>query len=413
MLYCASWLLTAIYIALPIAFLAYQYWCSRRFLNSRPLFDALGVVLWAVAIGIALPVIYAKASHAHAPITQILLMSYFAMGGLLLLRAFNSLLLRLTHRFHPKTQLRAFLWSFPLAIFRVGLLFGIGLPWVMATLMVYRPKVTPLDSPMSQMGVQYETVSFPTKDHVRIVGWWIPSTSDGFQSRRTVIVCHGLGSNKSRNLVMAKGMIDAGYNILAIDLRAHGESGGQITTYGDRECLDVLAAVRWLLATHPDRCEQIDGAGASLGGAALVAAAADPSPEGQHIDALAVYGTFDNLHDLVGTVMADYFPPSRAGPLGWLLKHVGMPIASLHAGVNLDTFSPGNAVAKIWPRPILVIHGTSDEIIRFEHGQNLYFHSLQPKEYDWVQQGTHNGIVDDREVQERVVQFFDDARQVL
>jgi fermentation-respiration switch protein FrsA (DUF1100 family) len=409
MLYSASWVLTAVYLLLPLCFFARQVLRWRRTRSPVAIFDAIGIMLWGLAIGIAIPLIFAKKSHAHAPITQILLMSYLSMGGLMILRGFNSLLIWFAHRIRPKTQLRAYLWSFPLALLRVGLLFGVGLPWVMATLMVYRPKVTPLDTPTSQLGVDYQRVSFMTTDHVRIVGWWIPSGATDFRSRRSVIVCHGLGSNKSRNLAMAQGLIEAGYNVLAIDLRAHGESGGQITTYGDRERLDVLAAVRWLLTTHPDRSERIEGAGASMGGAALIAAAADSSAEGQHIDAIAVYGAYDNLHDLVDTVTADYFPP----PLGWLLRHIGMPIASLHAGVNLDAFAPGDAVTKIWPRPILVIHGTFDEIIQFRHGQQLYFHALQPKEYEWVQQGTHNGIVTDPQVEYRVIHFFDNARRIL
>jgi alpha-beta hydrolase superfamily lysophospholipase len=95
------------------------------------------------------------------------------------------------------------------------------------------------------------------------------------------LLCHGLGSSKSNALPVAEHLLRAGYNVLAFDFRAHGESAGHVSTFGARERLEVLAAVEWLRRERPRQSERIFGVGASMGAAALVAAAADPSPEGK------------------------------------------------------------------------------------------------------------------------------------
>lgn len=44
--------------------------------------------------------------------------------------------------------------------------------------------------------------------------------------------------------------------------------------------------------------------------------------------------------------------------------------------------------------PLLVIHGTADEVIAFWHGQALFERANSPKQYFWVQGGGHNNLID-------------------
>jgi fermentation-respiration switch protein FrsA (DUF1100 family) len=107
-------------------------------------------------------------------------------------------------------------------------------------------------------------------------------------------------------------------------------------------------------------------------------------------------------------VASTYFP----SPLGWLMVHLGVPFASLQTGTNLGDFSPINDVTKIWPRPILVIHGIKDEIIPFELGQRLFDTATQPKERLWLPEGNHNDILNDESAARAVREFFDTASAV-
>ena len=149
-----------------------------------------------------------------------------------------------------------------------------------------------------------------------------------------MIVCHGLASNKANQLVLVRDLIPAGYNVLAFDFRGHGESGGQQTSFGDLERRDVLGAVRRLREARPRQSQHIYGVGASLGAAALIAAAADKSEDGRAIDAVAVYGTFDDLRQLARDIGRDRFLP----PFDRVIPSLALPMAAAQVARTCHRF---------------------------------------------------------------------------
>src|SRR5690606_33270324 len=140
---------------------------------------------------------------------------------------------------------------------------------------------------------------------------------------------------------------------------------------------------------HPDSATRIFGVGASMGAVALIGAAADPSANGQAIDAIAAYASYDDLAALTRDMTGFYFSPA----FGRLIEGVGLPAASLHAGTDLLDFRPADVVADLWPRPILFIHGQKDEIIPFERGRALRDAATPPRYHMWLPEGSHNDIV--------------------
>jgi alpha-beta hydrolase superfamily lysophospholipase len=171
-----------------------------------------------------------------------------------------------------------------------------------------------------------------------------------------------------------------GYNILAFDFRAHGESGGQLSSFGDRERFDVLGAVRWARANRPAESRRLFGLGVSMGGAALLAAAAEPTDDARAIDAVAVFSTYDNLSTLADDLTSRYM----VAPVGWLARHVGVPLAGAHVGTDLAAFSPAAAADRLAPRPLMVVHGRSDHVIPFETGVRLFDRAPHPKVRMWA-----------------------------
>jgi len=111
-----------------------------------------------------------------------------------------------------------------------------------------------------EVGLDYEDVVFPSLDGVPLEGWFIPADSD-----RLIIHNHflpgnrygypghlpefgGLGGFEVNFLPEYKALHEAGYNVLAYDLRNHGMSGqgnGGIAGIGLTEYRDVIGSLRY------------------------------------------------------------------------------------------------------------------------------------------------------------------------
>jgi uncharacterized protein len=268
-----------------------------------------------------------------------------------------------------------------------------ALPWVMAAVMVYRPRVVPVETPMSIMRLEYQSVRFDAPDGTRIDAWYLPASSP---SATTALVCHGLGASKASMWTILSGLHEAGINVLTIDLRAHASSGGQMSSFGANEWKDVIGAVDYLKMHRPADAERVVAIGASLGAAAIIRAASTDD----RIDAVATLGTFDSLPALAQDLSSQHM----VFPLNLLTRYLALPLASLHVGQNLFDVRPGNDIDRIWPRPVLIIHGGNDEIIPFEHGKRLYDRAYEPREKRFTG-GTHNGVLDDPAVVEAIIRF--------
>src|SRR5260370_30378436 len=83
-----------------------------------------------------------------------------------------------------------------------------------------------------------ERVTLRTADGLALNGLFAPG-----KRRASVILVHGGGGNRLQLLPEARVLARHGYGVLLYDSRASGESDGDITTWGDREQHDAIAAV--------------------------------------------------------------------------------------------------------------------------------------------------------------------------
>jgi len=90
----------------------------------------------------------------------------------------------------------------------------------------------------------HRTIRLETKSGLSISAWYIPADS---VARGTVILVHGITANKSYLLPEASEFRIMGYNVLLLDLRAHGDSEGQTTTLGVKETEECKAAYDFLV----------------------------------------------------------------------------------------------------------------------------------------------------------------------
>src|SRR5260221_1510904 len=121
------------------------------------------------------------------------------------------------------------------------------------------------------LGLAYEAVAFKSSDGVELKGWWVPV--DG--ARGTVILVHGLNRSRIEMVRKTPFLHEHGWNALLFDLRHHGESGGEATTFGLKEREDVRAAIAEARRRSP---APVVLWGVSLGGASVVMGAAAGPP---------------------------------------------------------------------------------------------------------------------------------------
>lgn len=115
----------------------------------------------------------------------------------------------------------------------------------------------------------FENISLRSSDGVEIRGWWIPAAS---AANGSVVMVHGLNRSRIEMARRVPFVHGRGWNALLIDLRHHGESGGETTTFGAREKEDVKAAAAFARGRTPG---PIVLWGVSLGAASVVLAAAE------------------------------------------------------------------------------------------------------------------------------------------
>ena len=297
------------------------------------------------------------------------------------------------------------------------LLLAIGLPYLGSLAALYRLKSHSPGDPGTLLGASFDRVQFSATDGTSIDGWWIPAArgarTDGRGSvkwgRDTVVFCHGFGADKAGQLFLVRDLVANGYNVLAIDLRAHGRSGGQLTGMGALESRDVLGAVRWVRGNHAGGSHRILGLGESLGAVALICAAADPGPDGQAIDAVAAYNPYDRFAVIAENVLQAH----TVAPGRWMVTHLALPLASVQIGVDLSTFSPARAAQAVWPRPLLVVGNPSARRFGCERSYELYRDAMQPKFGYFRDDEDPDALLHDPDAALTVRIFFDGERSIL
>lgn len=111
-----------------------------------------------------------------------------------------------------------------------------------------------------------------TGDGVGIAGWYIPAGNGAAATAPTIVIAPGWKSNKSEVLKYAP-FFHQRFNLVLLDLRNEGRSGGSMTTFGFNERQDVRAVIDWLERTkHPS---WIGAMGNSMGAATVLGEAVD------------------------------------------------------------------------------------------------------------------------------------------
>jgi uncharacterized protein len=189
--------------------------------------------------------------------------------------------------------------------------------------------------------------------------------------RGTVVYLHGIADNRASASGVIQRFGRLGFDVVTYDSRAHGDSGGDVCTYGYlekhdlRRVLDTVSAGPVFLM------------GTSLGAAVALQAAA----EDRRVRAVIAAETFSDLRT-VATERAPFFFTS--GVIARAFR-----LAEEQARFTVDEVSPVAAAAKIGV-PALIVHGEADRDTSPDHARRVFAALQGPKQLVMVPGAGHN-----------------------
>lgn len=217
-----------------------------------------------------------------------------------------------------------------------------------------RNQTTPLPDKQNQ-----KTITFRSFDNTKISCLITYSQLDSTYG--TIILLHGIRSNKNSFSELSDKLSEIGYNSVTVDSRAHGQSEGQFCTFGVKEKKDISNLIDTLI-TIEKLDSKIGVWGQSLGGAIGL--------QTMSIDKRIEFGIIESTFTDFNTITQDYFKFHLGFNLPPLTKYL-----IYRAGVISD-FDPSEAkpieYCKKIDQPILIVHGNNDKRISIEYAKENF-----------------------------------------
>lgn len=245
---------------------------------------------------------------------------------------------------------------------------------------------------LPETNLNFRELTFKSRDGLTLFGRFLPA-----RNHATILLIHPLGSSNNNMLIFAEFLANAGYGVFMIDLRAHGSSDGDTSTYGLREAEDVAGAVDYLLHRLDVNGQKIGVLGISLGAQAALRGALKTDC----LRALVLEG-------LGPVTLSDHGGRPKSlqrwinYPFNWIYYHV---YRFMIGGKDTSVIE---AIGQIAPRPILLIASGEKDI----YFNRLFFQAAkEPKELWELPDGEHDTAIlkDSHAYVHRVVEFFDKA----
>ncbi len=239
----------------------------------------------------------------------------------------------------------------------------------------------------SEFGADYQNITLHTKDGVMLRGWHIPL------GRRCVLLLHGYTRSRWDDVYMKpmmKFFIENNFSILTFDFRAHGESEGKYSTVGDKEFLDLKAAVDYAR----EKYEEIYIIGYSMAGFLALKAASQGLAKKVVADSPVIYV------DKTGARGLKYF----ANLPTWLYIFV-KPFALIISRANYGNIDPFKFIGNI-TIPVLIISGRNDPLVKMEEVEELA--KLNPNISLWITDAAHVRTiqVQEEEYKKKILEFL-------
>jgi len=202
----------------------------------------------------------------------------------------------------------------------------------------------------------------------------------------------------------ARMLLDEGYASILLEMRAHGESDGDVIALGFKEHRDTRAVVDYIRADSRYAETPIVVYGLSMGGAVAINSIGQ-IPDIDALISLSAYSAWDDLF------------LDNMGASG-LLAAVQRPFVRLYSGIKYGWanrgINPKDEIQKLGNRPALLIHSRGDTQVPYANFERLVAQAPLHVE-TWVREGDLHFIVqeglfltphEDTEYAERILGFL-------
>lgn len=201
-----------------------------------------------------------------------------------------------------------------------------------------------------QYQLKVQQIDLTTNDGFYLSALYSPSSNGA-----TIILCHGYKMDCAEMIPTAKLLAIHGYGVMLPNLRSHGNSDGELISFGLHEWRDLEAAVHFILTQ--DEHTTIGLFGNSMGAAiALCYTARDP-----RIAAVIAQSPYASIAHSINKGVRQ-FSDLPAFPFAPLIHYH----AQRKLKIDTATIAPVNVIANITPRPILLMMGGEDNHVEPE-----------------------------------------------
>ncbi|MBS0357904.1 MAG: alpha/beta fold hydrolase [Proteobacteria bacterium] len=249
-------------------------------------------------------------------------------------------------------------------------LLAVLLTYIFQRNLMYHPNKNKA-SPEQVNAADMQVITLSTEDQLSITAWYKAANPH----LPTLIYFHGNAGSFADRIDRIRSYLNQGFGVLLLSYRGYAGNPGEPSEKGLYQ--DARAAIKFLLEQQkiPARCIVLFGE--SLGTGIAVQMATEYS-----VGAVVLqtpYTSFENL----GKFHYRYFP-SR-----WLLK---------------DRYNSLSKIKQV-NSPLLVLHGTNDDLVPLSEGKKLFQAANEPKEMKIYPGANHNGIFTQKMAQD-VIAFI-------
>jgi uncharacterized protein len=221
--------------------------------------------------------------------------------------------------------------------------------------------------------------------------------------RATIVLSHGYGGDQDEMLPVANTLHAAGFTVVTYNERSRGGSTGQ-GTWGALETQDLKSVIDTVVRHRDVDPDKVAEFGFSIGAdISILEAANDP-----RVKAVIAVASWPTLSGYMKPRLSDVIlhPTAVFSPLA-------LKLLELRSGADLGQVRPVAVIARISPRPILLIQGLADTDVNPTSGIVNFDHARAPRQLWLVKGEGHNDTVapGGAGTSTRVATFFTHALQ--